>query len=184
MTKQIRFQNSRKLAGTRLIGLPPLPLSLFISLHNYALYSSPQSPIISIRFLPLFDASVMLFMSSSSNSSEKMALVSFMCSESPSLTPTIEPATDVYSHKQPKWQRSHVSYGKCFTDTILYIYKKKTNLKINWMDVYLVQYVSHSNSWYRNTMLQWYFLQRLKQSLEQAPATPGIHHLSQLQQWE
>ena len=57
------------------------------------LYSSPQSPITLSRSFPFFKTSWMLFTSSSSKTRENTALESLICSDRPSLTPTIDPAT-------------------------------------------------------------------------------------------
>ncbi|URE42629.1 hypothetical protein MUK42_13591 [Musa troglodytarum] len=84
------------------------PTREYVIKSKYAqirLYSSPQSPITLSKSLPCFDTSVMLFMSSSSNSSENMAFVSLICSDRPSLTPTMDPATDGCSPKSSEHMR-------------------------------------------------------------------------------
>lgn len=57
------------------------------------LYSSPQSPITLSRSFPFFKTSWMLFTSSLSSTRENTAFESLICSDRPSLTPTIDPAT-------------------------------------------------------------------------------------------
>lgn len=133
------------------------------------LYSSPQSPITFIRSFPLLETSCMLFTSSSSRTSENTALVSLICSDKPSRTPIIDPATAGCSSTYHTIPEEWKSIRNNAVDDLMRTQEAR---------MYLIQYVFYSNSWNWDTMFIGYLFECLQQNLKLTPSPPSIHHLS------